>query len=203
MSNFSNWFDKLPSPGGVLAFWVVYSIPHAVFRFLATSTLSLDDARANELVQDLSLGYQVRQPPLYEWMLWISQQFLGTGLASHLLVRYLLIVALGMATYFATREAAKDERWAAAASLSLVFSYPVGWTFHEWATQTILLCIACMMTLQAAIRFFEKSDTRNAVFLGLALTLGFYAKFSYPLFLAGLVLAAASLPEVRGWLLDR
>lgn len=154
-------------------------------------------------MQTLSLGYQLRQPPLYEWLLWLSQQALGTGIESHLVIRYSLIALLGIATFGAARAAMKDDRWAAAASLSLVFSYPVTWTFHEWATQTILLCVACMATLHAAIRFLERPGLREATYLGLAVALGAYSKFSYPLFLAGLGLAALSIPETRARLADR
>lgn len=167
-----------------MLFWTVYGLAHASLRYGISHTLTIDDSRANELTQNFALGYQVRQPPLYEWILWCVQQVLGPGVGSHLFVRYSLIGLLGVATYGAVREAVKDERWAAVASFSLVLSYPIGWTFHEWATQTILLSIACMVTIQAAIRFFERPGVDAAVFLGFALALGFYSKFSYPLFSA-------------------
>jgi hypothetical protein len=182
---------------GVIAFWVVYGLAHASLRYRVSHTLTIDDSRASELTQNFSLGYQIRQPPLYEWILWSVQQVLGSGISSHLVVRYSLIALLGIATYFAVREAVKDERWAAVASFSLVLSYPIGWTFHEWATQTILLSIACMVSIQAAIRFFERPGVEAAAFLGAALALGFYSKFSYPLFLGGLVLGALSMPDTR------
>src|SRR5690606_21231528 len=182
---------------GVFLFWVVYGLLHAALRLGVSRTLIIDDARANELAQTFALGYQVRQPPLYEWLLWSVQQFLGPGIESHLFVRYSLIACIGLATFGAVRAAVKDDRWAAAASFSLILSYPVGWTFHEWATQTILLCIACMLTIHAAIRFFERPGAGAAAFLGIALALGFYAKFSFPLFLGGLLLAALSVRETR------
>ena len=193
---------RLLSLQGVFAFWAIYGLAHALLRLSITRTLTLDDSRANELVQTLSLGYQLRQPPLYEWLLWFSQQAFGSGIESHLVVRYSLIALLGIATYGAVWAAVKDDRWAAAASFSLVFSYPVGWTFHEWATQTILLSIACMATMHAAIRFFEAPSARVASLLGLAIALGLYAKFSYPLFLGGLLAAALSIEETRRRLLD-
>jgi 4-amino-4-deoxy-L-arabinose transferase-like glycosyltransferase len=192
----------LLSSRGVIAFWISYGLAHSALRLSISRTLTLDDARASELVQTLSLGYQLRQPPLYEWLLWGSQQFFGPGIESHLAVRYSLIALLGVATFGAVRAAVPDDRWAAAASLSLAFSYPVGWTFHEWATQTILLCIACMATLHAAIRFLERPSLRCAIYLGLALALGIYSKFSFPLFAGGLLLAIASMNEVRGRLAD-
>ena len=186
---------------GVCAFWIAYSLVHAGFRLAVSPTLSRDDNAASVLAQDLALGY-IRQPPLYEWLLWLSQQIFGTGIASNLAVRYALIAALGLATFGATRAAAKDERIAALASLSLVFSYQVGWTFHEWGTHTLLLSIACVASVHAAIRFFERAGGGRAVLLGFALALGLYSKFNYVLLPAGLLLAALSLRELRPRLID-
>ena len=196
-SGIAGLLDRLATGDGVLLFWLVYGLAHGLLRLALSSTLSLDDARANELVQNLALGYQVRQPPLYEWLLWSSQQVLGPGIASHLLVRYLLIAGIGLAAYGATLTATGDRRWAAVASLSLAFTYPLGWTFHEWATQTMIGAIACFLTLQAVTHFIARPDWRAIAFLGVAVGLGFMSKFNYFLFLGGMALAVLSLPEVR------
>jgi hypothetical protein len=193
----------LLSSRGIVAFWVAYGLAHAVLRLAISRTLTLDDSRASELTQELALGYQLRQPPLYEWLLWCAQQVFGAGIESHLFLRYSLIGLLGLATYGAVKAATKDARWAAAAALSLAFAYPVAWTFHEWATQTIVLSIACMATMQTAIRFLEAPGVRTAVLLGLGLALGMLSKFSYPLFLGGLLFAALSMPDARARLADR
>ena len=80
--------DRLLSLRGVIAFWAVYGVAHAVLRLSISRTLTLDDSRASELVQTLSLGYQLRQPPLYEWLLWLSQRAFGSGIESHLAERW-------------------------------------------------------------------------------------------------------------------
>lgn len=202
--------DARPSPvaallsaRGVVAFWLCYAVCHGAFRFAASRSLSLDDSRASELAQTLSLGYQVRQPPLYEWVIWSVQQAAGTGIASHLIVRYALIALIGIATFAAARAITNENRWAAAASLSLLMTYPVGWTFHEWATQTLLLSIACIITLHATVLFLRHPSPRRAAFLGLAVGLGLMSKFSYLLYLGGVVLAVASLSDLRRHLYDR
>ncbi len=197
------WLSLLLSGRGVVVFWLGYGVLHSIFRLNVSHTLSLDDSRSNELVQELALGYQNQQPPLYEWLLWAAQQFLGTGIESTLFIRYSLIAGIGIACYGAVRAALKDERWAAAASLSLAASYPVGWTFHEWGTQTILLCIACFATMHAVINWLEKPSWRAAFWLGIAIGLGLLAKFSYVLTIAGLFVATLSISETRRALCDR
>lgn len=186
---------------GVALFWCGYGLLFALLRLWLSPTLAIDDARANELVQQFALGYEARQPPLYGWLLWPVQTLFGSGLESHLFIRYVLVALIGLAAYGAVHSATKDGRWAAAASLSLVVSYPI-WTFHEWATQTLLLCVACFASFHAAVRFIEKPAITGAVWLGLAVGLGLHAKFSFPLFLGGLVLACLTLPEARHRLRD-
>jgi Dolichyl-phosphate-mannose-protein mannosyltransferase len=193
----------LLSGRGVLVFWILYGLVHALFRYSYSGTLALDDARASELVQSFALGYQARQPPLYEWLLWSSQQLLGIGIASHLLVRYLLIAALGCAIYAATRHALRDQRLAALASFSLGVGYHIGWTFHESGTQSVLLSVACVCTFDATMRFLARPSLPRTAWLGFALAIGFLSKHSYALFLLGFVLAIASLPEPRRHLRDQ
>lgn len=197
------WVTHLLSARGVLAAWIAYGILNSLVRIGFGRTLSLDDARASELVQTLSPGYQSRNPPLYEWLLWLAERIFGAGIESHLAVRFALVAALGLATFYAARRVIGDDRWAAIASLSMLATYAVGWRFHDWATQTILLSIACVVTLDAALLYLERPSWRNAALLGVVAGFGVMAKFSYPLFLAGLLLALASMPETRRKLVDR
>jgi hypothetical protein len=191
------------SARGVFIFWICFGVAHAILRLNISRTLSLDDSRASELVQHFALGYQERQPPLYEWLLWCVQRVTGPEIESHLIVRYSLIAAVGIACYGAVRAALKDERWAAVASLSLAASFPVGWSFHEWGTQTILLCIACFATLHAAINWLERPSARTSLWLGGAIGIGLMAKFSYPIMFGGLLIACFSMKELRPRLADK
>ncbi|MGH6769147.1 MAG: ArnT family glycosyltransferase [Xanthobacteraceae bacterium] len=199
----THWTSSLLSGRGIAGFWILYGAIHAAYRLHLSPTLALDDARASELVQSLELGYQARQPPLYEWLLWGSQQLFGSGLLSHILLRYALIALLGYSVFAATRLAVRDERWAAVASLSLVASYPVGWLFHEAMTQSILLSIACFVTLAAGIRYLQEPSWRTSARLGVAIGFGLLTKFSYPVLLGGLLLAVLSLRETRARLANR
>jgi hypothetical protein len=58
---------------------------------------TLQDALAAELLQGhLAVGYQLRNPPLYEWLLWTVQQLAGPGPLSYLMLRYGLIATIGI-----------------------------------------------------------------------------------------------------------
>jgi hypothetical protein len=188
---------------GIFIFWLLLGLVHAVYRFGYSSTLALDDSRASELVQSFAWGYEARQPPLYEWLLWCVQQLFGTGIQSFLLVRYLLLAALGCAVFVASCHAVRDKRFAALASLSICANYQIGWSFLEAGTQTIVLSLACFCTFDAVMRFVSRSSLLHAIWLGVAVGMGFLSKHSYPLVLASLALAALSVPDLRHHLRDR
>jgi len=194
--------NALLSAGGLAAFWIAYGLIHLLLRAYMSETLSLDDARANETAQGLALGYQVRQPPLYSWLLFGLQELIGTGLSGLVALRYAIVALIGMAAYGATFAACNDRRWAAAASLSLVLTYSVGWSFHEWATETMVMSVACFATLHAALRFLAEPSRARSIWLGLAVGLGLMSKFSYAVFLFALIFAVGTFPELRRRLVD-
>lgn len=195
-----DFIGAVASARGVVSFWLIFGLLHALFRISYSGTLALDDSAASELVQAFALGYQARQPPLYEWLLWSVQQVAGTGILSFLIVRYVLIAVLGYAIFMAASHAVRDRRLAALASLSICINYQIGWTFHESGTQTILLSIALFCTFDAVMRFHVRPSLPQALWLGAAIGIGFLSKHSYALFLLSLTFAAASLPGMRGML---
>ncbi|HET9718294.1 MAG TPA: glycosyltransferase family 39 protein [Pseudolabrys sp.] len=199
----SRFLARLLTGQGVFVFWLVFGIVHAVYRFSYSGTLALDDSRASELVQSFAWGYQARQPPIYEWMLWCLQQVLGTGILSFLVLRFSLFAALGCAIYMATTHAVRDRRFAALASLSICANYQIGWSFLESGTQSIVLSLTCFCTFDAIMRFASQRSLRHAAWLGFAVGAGFLSKHSYALTLLGMTLAALTLPKLRDRLYSR
>ena len=109
---------------GVAAFWLTWCVAFVLMLWAVSPGRTLQDALAAELLQShLAGGYQVRNPPLYEWLLWSVQQITGPGPLSYLLLRYALIAATGILFYVALRRTVASQRLAAAFSLSLVLLY--------------------------------------------------------------------------------
>ena len=53
-------------------------------RLAIWPNLPQDDVTSNVLAQTLEPGYVLKQPPLYEWMLWSVQRVTGPTLPSFL-----------------------------------------------------------------------------------------------------------------------
>src|SRR5262245_62301075 len=84
-------------PSGVLAILLAWGAVHLALRVALSGVLTIDDSRELMFAQTLEWGYQPRQPPLYNWLVWIAVRLLGPTVLAVTLVKY---VALGLAGWF-------------------------------------------------------------------------------------------------------
>lgn len=185
------------TPLGVWAIVALWGLAHLLLRALSTPVLGTDDMFENVLVQTLQPGYMLRQPPLYEWLLWSVQQVFGPTIWAALAVKYGLISIASLFLFLIARKAISDPRLAALCAFSYSLFYQFGWNLHEGVTHTVVLTTACA----ASAFFFVKAlETRRLgwyLAFGAAAGAGLLGKHSYPLFVLALVLAAASDPFWR------
>jgi hypothetical protein len=60
----------LAEPRGTLALLLAWAAGHALLRLFLSSTLTADDACEAVLAQTLQWGYQARQPPHHNSLVW-------------------------------------------------------------------------------------------------------------------------------------
>ena len=165
---------------GVAAFWLTWCAAFVLMLWAVSPGRTLQDALAAELLQGhLAGGYQVRNPPLYEWLLWSVQQISGPGPLSYLVLRYALIAATGLLFYVALLRTVASQRLAAAFSLSLVLLYWFGWEIHHSVSHSLALLAASLALFIAALAYAERPTATRAFFLGLIIGLGLMAKWSF------------------------
>ena len=79
--------ERLSTPSAVALFWIGLSLVFAAIQLLSSSTLTLDSAVTVENVQrHLAGGYQLRNPPLFDWMYKTEPDLLSGQLARDSLV---------------------------------------------------------------------------------------------------------------------
>jgi 4-amino-4-deoxy-L-arabinose transferase-like glycosyltransferase len=193
----SHLLDALLSWRGVVVYWIGNALVFAIARYSVSRTLTLDEARTVEMAQEFAAGYTARQPPIYDQASWLMAQLLGPGAASQLILRFICIAVIGVLTFLAVARATRQERYAAAASLSLSFHYFFGWYHHQWGTHTLVLCAGALWSYVALLDFAERPGAVRSLLLGVAVGLGLVSKFSFLLFLAGLFGAALTLVDLR------
>ena len=125
-------------------------------RLSLSDNLPQDDVTSNILAQTLAPGYVLKQPPLYEWLLWSVQRLIGPTLPSFLILKYGLLTATFGFLYLLAKRVFADQRWAALAALSPLLLYHIGWNLHEGVTQTMALICAVAASTWAFMRLAER-----------------------------------------------
>lgn len=180
------------------AFWLTWCAAFVLMLWAVSPGRTLQDALAAELLQGhLAGGYQLRNPPLYEWLLWALQQLAGSGPLSYLMLRYALIAATGLLFYAALLRTVPSQRLAAAFSLSLVLFYWFGWEIHHSVSHSLALLAASLALFVAALAYAERPTAMRAFLLGLIIGIGLMAKWSCLLVVVGLGVALAVTDETR------
>jgi 4-amino-4-deoxy-L-arabinose transferase-like glycosyltransferase len=182
---------------GVAALVALYRFAYTTAVAAASPALGMDNVADNVWAQQLRLVYQLRQPPLFEWLLWPVQRLTGPNALSFLIVKDVILTLAAYFLFGAARYAIKDRRLAALAVLSYGLYYNVGWTMLERLTQSSLLLCCCAATALAFARSLRTRRLLDHLLLGLALGAGLLAKFNFALFALALLGAAMMTPRLR------
>jgi 4-amino-4-deoxy-L-arabinose transferase-like glycosyltransferase len=197
--------DRIARPWvlcGIVGFGVLYGLVHAGVRLAFSENLSGAVAFSNVFAQTLSLGYQERQPPLYEWLVWLVQQATGPNLVSFLLINYGLLTATFVFLYLSALRLFDDQRWAMVASLSPLLLYQIGWNIHEGVTHSLVMTCAIAASFWAFMRLSESGRLEDYVLFGIAAGLGLITKYGFVAYLSILIVCALFQPPLRARLLD-
>ena len=184
-------------PRGTFGLLLAWAGLHVLLRLALSSALTADDAREAVLAQSLQWGYQARQPPLYNWLVWGAFRLLGPGLPALTLLKYTVLVLAFWLVYLTGRRIVADPRLATLGAFSFLLIVPISWTIHEALTHSVTVLAACAGTVYALVRLADTPGPRAYAGLGLAVGLGLLSKFTYVPFLAALVLAALTVDRHR------
>ena len=195
----SSWPFNL---AGVTSVGLLYGLVYAGMRLAISHNLPQDDVTSNVLAQTLEPGYVLKQPPLYEWMLWSVQRVTGPTLPSFLILKYGLLTATFAFLYLVAKRLFADQRWAAIAALSPLLLYHIGWNLHEGVTQTMALICAVAASMWSFMRLVERGSSVDYVLFGAIVGLGLLSKYSFAGFLVVLLGSALLQPVLRARLLD-
>ncbi len=189
--------------GTVVALLILgYLAVHLAVRLLASPTLGIDDAEQALLAQRFAWGYEVRQPPLYTWLLLPVIGVLGPTLLALSLVRYLLLGLTFLGIYGVARRWIADSRPAALAVLSYGSIYMFGYYAHHDLTHTTALAAAIALSFYAFARLVERPSAPRYLMLGVCFGLGILAKWNFVMLALGLPLSCLLHRRFRPLVLD-
>jgi hypothetical protein len=196
----AGFFRTLP---GIVVIVALYTLAHMTLRLLASGNLGEDDPLSTLMVQTLSAGYSLDYGPAYEWALWGLQQFIGTGMASFLLLKYALLIAMAGLLFLITRRLTGSTLWALIAVESMASVYQIFWRFHEGFTNRVGTMVLAVASFWALMRLIDRGGQRDYLLFAALVGLGLLNEHSYAVFLCALLAAATIQPAIRQRLLTK
>lgn len=182
---------------GVLLTVAVYALVHVTARLFASGNLGEDDPLENLVIQTLAAGYAVDKGPLYDWALWLLQQFLGTGVHAFLLLKYGLLVAMAGFIFLLARRVTGSALWGFMAVDAMALVYQIFWRFHEGFTHRVGAMALAIATVWALVRLIDRGRRRDYALFAVLAGLGLLTEHSYAVLLVALLAAAALQPATR------
>jgi len=182
---------------GILIAVTGYSLTHIIARLLASGNLGDDDPLDNLFIQIFSPGYTPDHGPLYDWILWVLQHWLGTGIHAFLALKYTLLVIMAGYLFLITRRITGSGLWGFLSVESMAIIYQIFWRFHEGFTTRVGCMALAVMTVWAVLKLIDRGLRRDYLFLGVLIGLGLLTEHTYAVLLFALFVAVILQPAMR------
>lgn len=181
---------------------LIYFIVQIILRVWISSSLDLDESEQLVLTQKLSWGYG-SQPPLYTWIQFTFFKIFGLSVFALSLLKNLLLFSTYLFTYLNARIITRRDDCAVAAAASLLFIPQVAWESQRDLTHSVLASTLICASLFCFLRLRAKPSLMAYALLGFSVGLAALSKYNSAVTLVALGLAAISVPQFRGVVLDK
>jgi 4-amino-4-deoxy-L-arabinose transferase-like glycosyltransferase len=166
--------------------------------------LARDELETMLFAQGWAWGYDIEQPPLYNWLQMALFEVTGPSLAASVLLRWSLI-ALGVLALFdaVRRMAGGDGALAAGAVAGMAGTALFGFEGARHFTHTTLLVTATACLVWAITRVADRPSVGRYMTVGVALAVGLLSKYTMAVFAPALLAGCLTDPVLRARLRDR
>jgi hypothetical protein len=137
------------------------------------------------------------QPPLYTWLQWPVFALVGRGVLGLALLKNALLFSIYLFVWLIARQVSGNERTASTAALATFLLPQISWEAQRDLTHSVLLTVASLAAFWTLLRMARDHRRGDVVLFGVCVAAGFLSKYNFVFFLAGLLAAAVSVPEIR------
>jgi 4-amino-4-deoxy-L-arabinose transferase-like glycosyltransferase len=183
--------------------WVLaaYFAVQTVRRLVEPHALGLDEAEQILMTQAFAWGYG-SQPPLYTWIQKLVFSVIGQSVLGLAILKNVVLFLTYLFVFLAAGPVLGDRSKAAVVSLSLFFIPQIAWESQRALVHTPMVACAAAGTFLCSIHLMTQRRLVDYVLFGGAVAAGYLSKYSYPLFLLGLLGAALFFPQGRRAIFD-
>lgn len=186
----------------IAAFFAIQTVVTTLIVAWAGTGVGIDDAEQLSYMPFLWAGYGGSQPPLYTWFNIIAASVLGTNVLSLRLVKYLVMFVAVLAVHAAMRSMGYSRRSASAASLGLLLTPQILWSFQQTLSHSVASVAFSALALFAFVELQRRRTPIAYAAFGLAAAAMLLAKYNDAVVLAAMLIAALSMRETRATILN-
>jgi len=188
-------------PGYVFGLLAGYFLIQVFVRLSLPHALELDEAEQLFLAQWLAVGYN-SQPPFYNWIQYLVTGALGPSLFSLSIVKNSMLFLSYLLYGLAAWHLIGRKSLAMLAPLGLITIPQIGFEAQRDLTHTVAVIFASCFFLYGVVRTLERPSILAYALTGLAIGIGFNAKYNFVLLPAAALIAILLDPEMRRRLFD-
>jgi len=190
------------NPDRVLWLLAAYLAIQALFRILASGSLSVDEAQQAFFGQWLAVGYN-SQPPLYNWVQYAVFAVFGFSVASVAILKNVTLFICYLCYYRLSREVLKQPLFAVIATLGFFTIPQMFWQAQKDLTHTVSLLIPITLSIYLTIRILKSPSALAYALLGVTVGAGMLSKYNFALVVLAILVAVLAHPEGPRRLMDK
>ena len=165
-------------------------------RLVMGGALAMDEAQIILDGRSLRPGYGP-QPPLYAWLQWGAFRLIGDPLLAMAALKNAILSVTFLAVFFLLRGSMPACK-AGMAAVSLMLLPKIAWESHRALTHSVLATALAALTCLVFLARTLPGKRGGYMLLGVVAGLGILSKASYAVVPPSLLLAAVSMPKLRG-----
>lgn len=178
-----------------------YFVLCVCLRLSVSTSLEIDEAEQAFVSQFLQLGYG-SQPPFYNWLQYGLGAVLGPSLATMTALKNLLLFLCCLFYGLAAREIVAQQRLVSIAMLGVLTLPPIFLLAQRDLSHTVAALFAVSLFLYGFLRTLTRPSLAAYALTGLAVGIGFIAKYNFVLLPAAAVIAVLCEHGLRARLFD-
>jgi len=180
-----------------LLFILFYLCIHLSIRLIFDNSIQVDDREQILHAQEILLGYDMPQPPLYSWLVYYSFKLFGVNLYALSILKYSLIFITFVFVHKISNLIIGNTKASSLLTFSFLLMASFAWHMHQGFTHTIMLSLGIVMSTYFILKIANGGSLWEFLMLGISFSIGILGKYSFLLYMLLMVLTLLSNKELR------
>ena len=177
----------------------LYLLLHLSIRLIFDNSIQVDDREQIISAQEILLGYDMPQPPLYSWLAYFFFKIFGVNLYALSILKYSLIFLTFIYIHKVANLVSNNIKNSSLITFSFLLMASFAWHMHQGFTHTVMLSLGIIMSTYYILKIIQGENRNLWVFfmLGVSLAIGLLGKYSFILYLGLTFLVLLSNKKYR------